>query len=48
MFVHILIGLTKEDKLNNTHNTYIRLLGFNTNGKKYIKSQLLIDIVFSG
>ena len=38
MFVHILIGLTKEDKLNNTHNTYIRLLGFNTNGKKYINS----------
>lgn len=38
MFVHILIGLTKEDKLNNTNNTYIRLLGFNTNGKKYINS----------
>ena len=38
MFVHILIGLTKEDKLNNTHNTYIRLLGFSTNGKKYINS----------
>ena len=38
MFVHILIGLTKEDKLNNIHNTYIRLLGFSTNGKKYINS----------
>lgn len=48
MFIHILIGLTKEDKINTTNNTYIRLLGFNTIGKKYInsiKKNLTIPIV---
>ena len=36
MFIHILIGLTKEDKNKINKNEYIRLLGFNENGKKYI------------
>ena len=38
MFIHILIGLTKEDKEKTQKNEYIRLLGFNENGKKYINS----------
>jgi len=38
MFIHILIGLTKEDKSKITKNEYIRLLGFNESGKKYINS----------
>lgn len=38
MFIHILIGLTKEDKEKVTKNEYIRLLGFNETGKKYINS----------
>ena len=38
MFIHILIGLTKEDKKKIIKNEYIRLLGFNDKGKKYINS----------
>ena len=38
MFIHILIGLTKEDKNKLNKNEYIRLLGFNEHGKKYINS----------
>jgi predicted nucleotidyltransferase len=38
MLIHILIGLTKEDKLELTHNEYIRLLGFNKLGAKYLNS----------
>ena len=38
MFIHILIGLTKEDKNKLLKNEYIRLLGFNEQGKKYINS----------
>jgi len=38
MFIHILIGLTKEDKEKIQKNEYIRLLGFNEFGKKYINS----------
>lgn len=38
MFIHILIGLTKEDKNNLTKNEYIRLLGFDDLGQKYINS----------
>lgn len=38
MFIHILLGVTKEDRLNNVRNDYIRLLGFNIRGKKYINS----------
>ncbi len=38
MFIHILIGLKKEDKNNINHNEYIRLLGFNSIGKKYINN----------
>ena len=38
MFIHILIGLTKNDKEKCLKNEYIRLLGFNDKGKKYINS----------
>lgn len=38
MFIHILIGLTKVDKNKLIKNEYIRLLGFNELGKKYINS----------
>ena len=38
MFIHILIGLTKKDKEKCLRNEYIRLLGFNDKGKKYINS----------
>lgn len=38
MFIHILIGLTKEDKNNLTKNEYIRLLGFDNLGQKHINS----------
>jgi len=38
MFIHILIGLTKEDKNKITKNEYIRLLGFSEFGKRYISS----------
>ena len=38
MFIHILIGLKKEDKSNCVKNEYIRILGFNEIGKKYINS----------
>lgn len=36
MLIHILIGLTKEDKKHITNNEYIRLLGFNSKAQKYI------------
>ena len=48
MFIHILIGLTKKDKNKITKNEYIRLLGFNETGKKYlntIKKDTSIPIV---
>lgn len=38
MSIHILIGLTKEDKRNLTNNEYIRLLGFDELGRNYINS----------
>ena len=38
MFIHILIGLKKTDKYNLLKNEYIRILGFNNIGKKYIKN----------
>ena len=37
MLIHILIGLTKEDKEKIKHNEYIRVLGFNNKGKEYIR-----------
>ena len=37
MLIHILIGLTKTDK-NNLETNYLKILGFNSAGKKYIKS----------
>lgn len=38
MFIHILIGFTKEDKKELSHIEYIRLLGFSNIGKEYIHS----------
>lgn len=38
MFIHILIGLTKEDKTFLIKNEYIHLLGFDELGQKYINS----------
>lgn len=37
LLIHCLLGLTKEDNKNIT-NTYIHLLGFDNNGKKYLNS----------
>ena len=37
MLIHILVGLTKEDKKVLEPN-YLKILGFNDKGKKYIKS----------
>ena len=48
MFNHILIGLTKEDKLNIQDLEYIRILGFSTFGQKYlnsIKKEITIPII---
>lgn len=36
MLIHILIGLTKEDR-NISYIEYVRILGFNNNGQKYLK-----------
>ncbi len=50
MFIHILVGVTKKDKYNIIKNDYIRILGFNTNGRKYInniKTKTNIEIVSS-
>ena len=38
MLIHILIGLTKKDKEEIKHIEYIRLLGLNSFGQKYINS----------
>lgn len=35
MFIHILLGITKEENKNKKIN-YIRILGFNKNGQKYL------------
>lgn len=48
MLIHILVGLTKEDKENLRRNEYIRLLGFTPIGSKYlnsIKKDLTIPLV---
>jgi len=37
MFIHILCGLTKEEAKKYKEIKYIRILGFNNNGKKYLK-----------
>ncbi len=34
--MHILVNLTKEDKLKHNFPEYIRVLGFNNNGQKYL------------
>lgn len=36
MFIHILVGLKKSDRLSLDKNEYIRILGFNNIGKNYI------------
>jgi len=38
MLLHILCNFTKEEKENFTKITYIRILGFNTKGQKYLNS----------
>lgn len=38
MFIHILVGLKKSDKDNISKNEYIRILGFNDKGSKYLNS----------
>lgn len=37
MLIHILIGLTKEDN-KSLNDCYIKILGFNTTGKKYLNT----------
>ena len=43
MLIHILVGLTKYDR-SNMYIEYVKILGFNSNGQKYLKS-LKKDIV---
>lgn len=43
MLIHILIGLLKEDRNKIDKPTYIKILGFNKNGKKYL-NQIKKDI----
>ena len=48
MFIHILCNFTKEKARKMNEITYIRLLGFNTKGKKYlntIKKEISIPII---
>ena len=45
MLIHILIGLTKEDR-KNAYIKYIKVLGFNNKGQKYLKN-LNADIPIS-
>ena len=48
MLLHILCGFTKEMAQNMKHITYIRLLGFNQKGKKYlnaIKKELDVPLI---
>ena len=48
MFIHILCSFTKEDALNMKKVEYIRVLGFNEKGKKYlneVKKNLTIPLV---
>ena len=48
MFLHILLNVKKEDKERRKAINYIRVLGFNLNGKKYlknIKKELNIPII---
>lgn len=48
MLMHILIGLTKDDKEKLMHNEYIRILGLNEMGQKHInqiKKDLKIPLV---
>lgn len=39
MFLHILVGLKKEAAKNIKEIEYIRILGFNSNGQKYLNQQ---------
>lgn len=48
MLIHILVGLTKEEANKMKNIRYIRILGFNKNGQKYlnqIKKQIDIPII---
>lgn len=51
MFIHILTNFTKEEASSNQDITYIRVLGFNNKGKKYlnqIKKELPIPLITNG
>ena len=48
MLTHILCDFTKDDKKNNNHIKYIRLLGFSTKGKKHlnkVKKELTVPLI---
>ena len=48
MLIHILCSFTKEEAKNNKEISYLRILGFNDNGKKYlnkIKKSVNIPII---
>ncbi len=48
MFIHILCGFTKEEANRNNDIKYIRILGFNINGKaylNYIKKEIPIPLI---
>lgn len=50
MINHILVGLTKQDALNIKNIEYIRILGFNDRGKKYlniIKKELNYPLIYN-
>ncbi len=38
MLIHILIGITKEDRKKINFPTYLKILGFDKNGQKYLNS----------
>lgn len=48
MLLHILVGFTKEEAHSKKNNTYIRILGFNEKGQKYlnkVKKEITIPIL---
>lgn len=48
MLIHILCGFTKEEAISSQNNIYIRILGFNENGKNYLnenKKNIEIPII---
>lgn len=47
MFTHILLGIKKCDKDNYINIDFIKILGFNNNGKKHLKSLKDCDIIIT-